>query len=120
MGEEYVSRTRQYVERRSAERTGEDRLASLESQLEDHEIRNLRLSKELLDETTLRARAERSRDDLKEELRTLTVKMAEMELQGSTKQPKKKPKPVEEAPTPVETPKPRKRNTSSRTRGNVK
>ncbi len=68
-----ISRTRQYVEQRSQQRMAEHRLAGLEAQLEEEERRNLRLSNQLLDEVTMRARAERTRDDLRAELDTLKL-----------------------------------------------
>ena len=74
-----VSRTRQYAERQVQENRTEARMARLEAQLEDEERRNLRLSSQILDEVALRARAERTRDDLKQELETVTIKLTEME-----------------------------------------
>lgn len=72
------SRTRQHVEKQAQNRVSEARLTRLEAQLEDETRRNLQLSRQLDEEVALRARAERTRDELLYEREDLELKLLEL------------------------------------------
>lgn len=76
----YESRIHKIV-RENAERAAQqDNNDELEADLEASERRALRLAKELLDETTMRIRAENFRTDLEEQIEDLTTQIADMEM----------------------------------------
>lgn len=117
------SRIREYQQEEAKRRVADARVKELETQVEDEERRNLRLTRELNEEVALRARAERKLkeeskkvEDLREELETAQAN----ELPQPIKKPakprkaatKKRAKPVAPAPQPVPQ--------SSRKRGSVK
>ena len=68
------SRTRQYAERRKAEQK-QDHTAELEQDLEDEKRRTLRLSRQLDEETALRARAERTSRETEQQLETVKAEL---------------------------------------------
>lgn len=72
-----VSRTRQYAEEHANRRRSDARVAELETEVEDSERRNLRLTRELEQEVALRARSERQKDKAKEQVEKLSTELAE-------------------------------------------
>lgn len=127
----YESRTHKLLREREERAAQEDKQESsdLEADLEASERRALRLAKELLDETTMRIRAEKNRTELEEQLEELTEHIAEMEqkLDERVGRPKRitrkepttsRPKEEEDSPAPASDQPPVRR--SSRVRGGVK
>lgn len=121
-----ASRTRQYVKDQAEKQVKSREVSDLENRLDQEERRNLRLSSQLLDETRRSAAAERTRDELREEVLNLTTKLTEMEgpAKAKAKQPAKtpsEPEPTEtETPAPKPKAKPKPVAGSSRVRGQVK
>lgn len=123
-----VSRIRQYVTAQ-AEKEGVDaQVSDLETQVEEQERRNLRLTRELNEEVALRARAERRLKEETKKTEDLTRELEEAR-QNELPQPIKKPAKPRKAPVkkrvkakpvdPAATPTPPVRQ-SSRKRGSVK
>lgn len=73
------SRTRRFLQEQAKQKASEGILSQLEAQLEEEERRNIRLSKELMDEVAFRARAERSLHELQEEFETVSRQLTDLE-----------------------------------------
>lgn len=78
-GQPQPSRIRQYAQEVAQRYVSQERVSELETEVEDSERRTLRLQKELMEETALRARSERQRDEAKREVENLTVRLEEAE-----------------------------------------
>lgn len=72
------SRIRRFVEAQTAQRK-DTRVSDLESELEDEQRRSLRLSQQLMDETSLRCRAEKLADYRSVEIEKLKAENDELE-----------------------------------------
>ncbi len=125
----YESRTHKLLREREERASQQEPTDDLEADLEASERNALRLAKELLDETTLRVRAEKNRTDLEQRVEILTEQIAEMEqkLDERVGRPKRitrkepvtsRPKEEEDPPTSLSG-EPSVRR-SSRVRGGVK
>lgn len=68
-----------YTAQQAKDRQTRKLISELEEKLEDEERRNLRLSKQLLDETSMRARAERSLGDAWKQLSEALLRIDELE-----------------------------------------
>jgi hypothetical protein len=136
----YESRTHKLLrekQERAAEQAEQGNSSDLEADLEASERRALRLAKELLDEATMRIRAEKSRKEMEEHVEELEEQIAEMEskldeqsgiprrISGRNPTGRSKQKPVDsstkkkEDPTSTSGAEPPVRR-SSRVRGGVK
>jgi hypothetical protein len=84
------SRIRQYADRLLNENRTAGTLADMQVQVEDAELNALRLNRELVNETTLRVRAERAKDLAVAELEAAKRQILELEEKVNARRGRKK------------------------------